>query len=56
MTRTALVTGAAGFIGSALIRALASAGYRVHGLDRAAPDDALRARVSHWSVGDLSQD
>jgi UDP-glucose 4-epimerase len=55
MTRTALVTGAAGFIGSALVRVLALTGVRVHGLDRAAPDDALRARVAQWSVGDLSQ-
>jgi UDP-glucose 4-epimerase len=55
MTRTALVTGAAGFIGSTLVRSLASAGYRVYGLDRIAPDEALRALVAHWSVGDLSQ-
>ena len=55
MTRTALVTGAAGFIGSALVRALASRGYRVHGLDRVAADEVLRARVAHWSVADLSQ-
>ena len=55
MTRAALVTGAAGFIGSALVRALASRGYRVHGLDRAAPDDALRSRVAQWRIVDLSQ-
>jgi UDP-glucose 4-epimerase len=55
MTRTALVTGAAGFIGSSLVRSLASAGYRVYGLDRTTPDKVLRARVTEWSVGDLSQ-
>ena len=55
MTRTALVTGAAGFIGSALVGALAARGYRVHGLDRTAPDETLRARVAQWSVADLNQ-
>lgn len=56
MTRSALVTGAAGFIGAALVRALAAGGYRVHGLDRAAPDDALKKQVATWSACDLSRE
>jgi UDP-glucose 4-epimerase len=55
MTRTALVTGAAGFIGSTLVRALFSAGFRVHGLDVFPPAEHLQSLVAEWTVADLSR-
>lgn len=50
-----LVTGARGFIGKHLTRALATAGYRVCGLGHGVwPDvDAQRAGLSRWINGDI---
>lgn len=49
---TVLVTGAAGFIGSALAPALRDAGHRVVGLDLVAPSNP--AALSEFHVADLS--
>lgn len=53
MTRAALVTGAAGFIGSTLATMLVRAGVRVHGIDRSEAPPPLRPYVS-WTSADLS--
>ncbi|MEP6835784.1 MAG: NAD(P)-dependent oxidoreductase [Gemmatimonas sp.] len=49
-----LVTGSAGFIGRHLVRQLTSAGYVVHGLDKASTGWTNNAYVEH--VGDILQD
>ena len=49
MPGTVLVTGGAGFIGTAVVRALRAAGYRIASVDRVAPRDADVAAI----VGDL---
>lgn len=60
MSRRALVTGAAGFVGRWLVAALAARGYEVTGLateplgdDTGAPGAPRFPRDMHWQVGDL---
>ena len=56
---TTLVTGAAGFVGANVVRALVEAGERVAAFDRTAPDDLLRRFTGgaeapvHWVQGDI---
>jgi predicted dehydrogenase/nucleoside-diphosphate-sugar epimerase len=50
----AVLTGARGFLGKQIARALAERGYRVRGLGRAADREDLN--VHEWCVLDLSQD
>src|SRR5688500_12483235 len=54
MSRTALVTGATGFVGGHLVRRLAAAGWTVRALVRASSDTrALEAAGAERIVGDL---
>lgn len=52
MTRT-LVTGAAGFTGRYVVRALAAAGHEVHGIVHHAPDEPV-AELAQTHVGDIT--
>lgn len=53
MTRSALVTGAAGFVGSRLVGALAAAGWRVTGAAQARGAPELDLAVASWVIGDV---
>ena len=54
MSRTALITGATGFVGTHLVRRLASAGWQVRALVRATSDTrALQAAGVERVIGDL---
>ena len=53
MTRSALVTGAAGFVGSRLVRALADAGWRVTGLAQSTDAAPAAAAGVAWQRGDV---
>jgi nucleoside-diphosphate-sugar epimerase len=55
MTRRALITGATGFVGSALVRALSERGCDVHALARSSSDRTLVGSVPvTWHAGDLT--
>ena len=51
--RSALVTGAAGFVGRYLVRALAAAGWRVTGTGQQPDRDAADLPVAGWISGDV---
>jgi len=54
MSRAVLVTGATGFVGSALVPELARAGYRVHALARAGSErSGLEGCGVEWHAGDV---
>jgi UDP-glucose 4-epimerase len=51
-----LVTGAAGFVGQHLARALAERGFLVGGLDRSVPPEPIRRLFSEFALADLLVD
>ncbi len=53
MTRSALVTGAAGFVGTRLVRALCAAGWRVTGTAQGTDQIAVRDPDVEWLTGDV---
>ncbi|MDR3639432.1 MAG: NAD-dependent epimerase/dehydratase family protein [Isosphaeraceae bacterium] len=50
---TVLVTGAGGFVGGHVVRAVAQAGYRVRGLVRRPPAQVPGGATVDWVIGDL---